>query len=109
MGPKGHQKTVFTADYYGVSGYHPKLELAYVVAYLFLNNTVDYRYVKIAHKDGDPLNCRADNLLLYEENQPLTIQFMRGCILPEKIYSYKNNLKNQYTKRKENKNGTQNI
>lgn len=101
MGPKNHQEVVFSAPYYGTTGYAPKLQLAYVVAFLFLNNVVDYRYVRVAYRDGDPKNCAASNLYLYETDLPLTVQFIKGCILPETISQYKNTVKKQYQKRKE--------
>ena len=102
IGPKDHQEVVFSASYYGTTGYHPKIQLAYVVAYLFLNNEVDYRYVKVGYKDGDPKNCAASNLFLYETNLPLTIQFIRGCIPPETISQFKNTVKAQYKRKKQN-------
>lgn len=100
IGPKNHQELVFSASYFGTVGYHPKIQLAYVVAYLFLNNTVDYRYTKVGYRDGDPKNCRADNLFLYEIDPPLTIQFITGCVLPEQIEKYKNSVRKKYEKRK---------
>lgn len=102
IGPKNHQELVFSAAYFGTVGYHPKIQLAYVVAYLFLNNTVDYRYTKVGYRDGDPKNCRYDNLFLYEIDSPLTIQFINGCILPEQIEKHKNTIRKKYERRKQN-------
>lgn len=101
IGPKNNKELVFTCAYYGTKGYYCKLQLAYIVASLFLNDDVDYRYIKVGFRDGDHKNCRADNLFLYEIDYPLTIQFIRGCITAETITKTKNNIKKQYKKKKE--------
>lgn len=100
IGPQNNKMLVFSAAYYGTKGYYVKLQLAYVVASLFLNDDVDYRYIRVGFRDGDCKNCRADNLFLYEIDYPLTIQFIRGCITAETIAKTKNTIKKQYKRKK---------